>query len=131
MKRLTMYSINLPNSFSITVFGTLGESCLPFQHEYDMWMAANIWVDGHWKAEVVIFAIEIIKMIPPEIFYILRIYPAVTIGRLLDEHKWWQIICVPIRRDLNKASLGTFLERFHPMVWVFAVIDLGPFVASA
>lgn len=48
----------------------------PFQHKNHVWMPADIRVNGHRKAEVVILPVEVIEMISPEILHIPGINPA-------------------------------------------------------
>ena len=69
------------------------QSCqgLPLQHEYDMWMSADVWVNCDWKAELLVFPVEIIEMVSPEVFYVSRINPTVGIWGFLDEHHRWQL----------------------------------------
>lgn len=46
---------------------------VPFQHKDHMGVTRNIWMDGHWETEVVVFAVEIIKVVSPQIFHVPRI----------------------------------------------------------
>lgn len=62
------------------------ESYVPLQHEYHMWMPANIRMDRHWEAEIIIIPVEEIKMVPPKILNVLRIDPAMGVWCLLNEH---------------------------------------------
>ena len=48
----------------------------PFQHENHMWVTADIGMNSDWKAEIVIFPVEVIEMVPPQILHIPRINPA-------------------------------------------------------
>lgn len=54
-----------------------------------MGMAANIRMDRHWKAEVIIFAVEVVEMISPQIFDVLRVDPAMRVRSFFDEHYLW------------------------------------------
>jgi hypothetical protein len=45
-----------------------------------------------YKDELVVFAIEIIEMIFPQVFGVPRIDKTMTVWRSLDEHVWWQIL---------------------------------------
>jgi hypothetical protein len=51
-----------------------------------MWMTANVGMDGHWKAKVVIAFVKVVKMIPPKIFDHTGMDPAVAILHVLNEH---------------------------------------------
>lgn len=68
-----------------------GDQGLPLQHEDNMWMPAHIRVDGHREAEVVVLAVEIIKVVPPEFFDVFWVHPAVRVRCFLDEHHRWEI----------------------------------------
>lgn len=54
-----------------------------------MWMPANIRMDCYWVAETFIFAIEEVEVVPPKVFNVLGIDPAMGIWRFLDEHHRW------------------------------------------
>lgn len=54
-----------------------------------MWMPTDIGMDRHWKAEIIIFPVEEVKMVPPKILNVLRIYPAMGVWCLLNEHHGW------------------------------------------
>ena len=76
---LLMYSINLRRRLSLKLLPNYllcRKRDSPFQHENYVWMPADIRVNGHWKAEVVILSVEVIKMIPPQILHIPGIDPA-------------------------------------------------------
>lgn len=53
------------------------------------------------------------------------------VGGFFDKHHGREIVEIPIGWDLDKTGVRTFLEGFHPMVGVFAVVDWGPFIARA
>ena len=88
-------------------------------------------MNRHRKAEIIVLPVEVIEVVPPEILYIPGIDPAMRIWCLLNKHHGWQIIQIPIGRNLDKASVGTFFERLHPVVRVLAVVNITPFVSSA
>ena len=94
-------------------------------------MTAHVRMNGHRIAKVIVFPVEIIEVVPPEVLDVLRVHPAVRVGRFLDEHHRWQVIEVPVRGDLDKAGIGTLFERLHPIFRVLAVIDFTPFIAGA
>jgi hypothetical protein len=48
-----------------------------------MWMTRDIWMNGDGKHKLVIFSMEEIKMISPEILDIPWIYPAMRVGDAL------------------------------------------------
>lgn len=96
---LLMCSINL-----MTVSRTRGHSqpyrrmvCLPFVHEKHMRSARNIRMNRDGKDANLIWIVrhipvEIIEVVPPQVFDISRIDPSVTIGRILDEHHGRQAV---------------------------------------
>lgn len=67
------------------------------QHENYMWMTADVRMDSYREAKIVVFSIEEIEMISPQILDVLWIHPAVRIGSFLDEHHWRKIVEVPLR----------------------------------
>ena len=96
-----------------------------------MRMTANVRMDSHRKAEFIILPIKVVEMVPPQIFHIPWVNPAVRVWRLLDEHHRWQIIEIPAGWDFDETSIGTFFEWLHPVIGVLVVVNLGPFVTSA
>ena len=101
------------------------------QHENHMWMTTDVRVDGHREAEIVILPIKEVKMISPQVLNVFWIHPAVGVGGFLDEHHGGEVIKIPVGWDLDQTSVRAFLQRLHPVVGVFAVVDWGPFVAGA
>lgn len=74
----------------------------------------------------IIFAVKVVKVIPPDIFNIPGIHKPVTVGCLLDEHHWRKIINVPIGRDFDKAGVFALDVWFHPFFCFLRVVDFGP-----
>ena len=70
-----------------------------------MRMPAYIRVNGHREAEIVVFPVEIVKMISPQRLDDLWVHPSVAVGRFLDEHHWRQVVEIPIGRDLDEAGV--------------------------
>ena len=50
-----------------------------------MRVSANVGVDGDGEAEFVVFSIEIVEMISPQVLNVARVDPAMRVWRLLDE----------------------------------------------
>ena len=76
---LLIYSINLRRRLSLKLlpnYLVCRKRDSPFQHENYVWMPADIRMNGHRKAKVVILSVEVIKMIPPQILHIPGINPA-------------------------------------------------------
>lgn len=88
-------------------------------------------MNGNRIAKFVVFSVEIIEVVPPEVLDVLRVHPAVRVRRFLDEHHRWQVIEIPVRGDLDKAGIRTLFERLHPSFRVLAVVDFTPLVAGA
>ena len=74
--------------------------------------------------------VEIIEVVPPNIFDIPRIYPAVAVGTVLDEHHRREIIDIPASRDLDKAGLLASDQRLHPSFGFLRVVDFCPGITS-
>ena len=79
------------------------------QHENHMWMAADIRMDGHRKAKVVVLSIEIVEMISPQVLNVFWVHPAVGIRSFLDKHHWGQVVKIPILHEFR---------RQHCLFWV-------------
>ena len=107
-----------------------GERDLPLEHKDGMRVSANIRMNRHGIAKVIVLTVKVIEVVPPEILDVFRINPAVRVGRFLDEHHGRQVIEIPVCRDLDKASIRTLFERLHPSFGVFAVVDFTPLVTG-
>ena len=94
-------------------------------------MPAHVRVNSHREAKIVVLAVEIIKVVSPQLLDVFGIHPSVTVGRFFDEHHRWQVVEVPIGWDLDQTGMRAGNEGFHPVRRVFAVIDWGPGVAGA
>ena len=103
---------------------------IPLKHQDRVRMSRHIRMHSHSEAELIFFAVEIVKVIPPQVFHIPRIYPSVRVRRFLNEHHRWQIIQVPIGWYLHKPCLLTSLERMHPVRRVLRVVDGRPRIAD-
>ena len=97
---------------------------LPLQHEQYMRMSTDVRVDRDREAKVVVFAIEIVEVVPPELLYGLGVYPTVRIWRFFDKHHWGQVVEVPIGWDLTESCRRTWCERFHPVCWQWSALDV-------
>ena len=75
------------------------------QHENHMRMAADVRMDGHWEAKVVVFPVEKIEMISPQVFNVLWIHPAVGVGSLFDKHHGREVVQVPILRQSPRVNI--------------------------
>ena len=128
---LLIYSINLATS---SVYGALVSPTstlnLPLQHENNMWMPTDVRMYGDWKAKVIVLAIEIVKMVAPQIFDVLRVHPTMRVRSFLDEHHRREVIKVPISGYLDKTGVQTLFEWFHPVGGVLAVVYGRPGVSS-
>lgn len=70
-------------------------------HQQHMWSPRHIRMNGNGKDELVVLAVEIVEMVPPDILHISRVDEPVTVWRFLDEHHRRQVINVPVRGNLN------------------------------
>ena len=104
---------------------------LPFKHQNHMRMTPNVRMYRDREAKFLFLAVKVVKVIPPQIFYVSRVHPSMGVWRLLDEHHRWQIVKVPIGWNLHKAGLCASFERMHPMGWVFLIVDRCPRIAGA
>jgi hypothetical protein len=97
----------------------------------DVWMASNReYADLAWIRIVRKLPVEIIEVIPPNIFNISRIHPPMAIGTVLDEHHWRQVVNIPTSRDLDKAGLFTSDQGLHPGFGFLRVVDFRPRIAG-
>ena len=102
----------------------------PLQHQQNLWVTADVGMDGHRKAKVVVFSVEIIKVVTPQIFHVARIDPSVAVGHFLDEHHWRKIIQIPIGRNFNEPGRWPPFQRFHPGRRVFVIVYWNHFITS-
>jgi hypothetical protein len=79
-----------------------------------------------YKDELVVFSVEVVEMIAPQVFGISCVNKTVTVGSTLDEHMRRQIIEVPICGDFDQASVLTLDQWLHPLFGLLGVVDLGP-----
>lgn len=61
-------------------------SFLPLEQEQTMRMPTYIWMHRHWEHKLVILAVEVVELVHPQLLYIPRVDPSMTVGSLLDEH---------------------------------------------
>lgn len=59
---------------------------LPFEHEDDVRVAGDVRVHGDGEDEVVVFAVEVVEVVAPELLDGLGVHPAVGLGGAFDEH---------------------------------------------
>lgn len=92
-----MWAINLPvatpsvRRYPAAAFQRLGRD-LPFMHEQSMRSSARIGMNRHRKDELIVFAVEVIEVVSPHVFNVSRVDEAVTVGNVLAEHEWWEVI---------------------------------------
>lgn len=90
----------------------------------------NIRVNGNREDKLVVLAVEIVKVITPDILDVSRVHETVAIGRLLDEQHRGEIVNVPVGRDFHETGLFALDQRLHPFFRCPFVVDLGPCVAG-
>lgn len=78
-----------------------------------MGSARDVWVYRHRENEVLFLAIEVVKMILPQLLHFPRRNPAMTIGSSLYEHKRGKVIQVSAKgsemlRVIFEANLHQF-----------------------
>lgn len=56
-----------------------------------------------YKDELVVFAVEVVEMVPPEVLGISRIHEAMAVLRSLDEHMRWQVLTFSVS-DISGRS---------------------------
>lgn len=78
-----------------------------------------------------VLAIEVVKVVFPELLDGALVDPAVRVGYGFHEHHGREIVEVPVCGDLNEARGLAFFERVHPGVRGLVVVDFGPGVAGA
>ena len=70
-------------------------------------MPGNIGVDGHRKNKVVMFSVEIVEMITPQVFHVPGVDPSVRVGSFLYEHL--RSTCCQ-----DDADLSGYHGKYHP-----------------
>lgn len=102
-----------------------------------------------YEDKLVVLAVEIVKVVSPQIFRVACVDKAMAVCSLFDKHVRWQVlrrkskvsqyqtdswqlsyIKIPISRNLNKTRVLTCNERLHPFFGRLLVVNLGPLVAS-
>ena len=96
-----------------------------------MWPSRDIRMNSDGENEFVVFAIEIIEVIPPDVFHITRVDKSVAVWCLFDEHHRRQVVDVPVRWNFNKSSLWSMLQWLHPGLCLLGIVNLCPAVARA
>lgn len=66
-------------------------------------------MDRDREDKLVVLSVEVVEMIAPDVLYVARVDEAMAVGCLLDEHHRWQIIDIPVRRDLDQSGLWAML----------------------
>ena len=85
-----------------------------------MGVPADVGVDGDGEAEFIVFSMEKVEMISPQVLNVSRVDPAMRVRRFLDElkdristkvyktsrqhwyyHHWGQIIEIPVRWNFD------------------------------
>src|SRR5499427_8268879 len=100
-------------------------------HEQDLWTTADIWVNSHSEHGIVVFPIHPIKLIAPQLLNRAWVDKTMAVGSFFDEHHGWEIIQIPVRRDLNETCLVPPYQRVHPGLGGPGVVDFRPVVAHA
>src|SRR5215208_6428956 len=100
------------------------------QHEQDLRSPGDVGVDGDGKDCVVILAVDPIELVAPDLLEVTRVYEAMTVRRLLDEHHRRQVVDVPVGADLDQVRLLAAHEWLHPRLGGLRVVDLRPGVAD-
>lgn len=55
-------------------------------HQQHMRSPRNIRVDSNGEDKLIILAVEVVKMVTPDIFHVARVDITMAVGRVLDEH---------------------------------------------
>lgn len=127
-------SKNLRNFFHsspMDTWKTLNITNETFQHHKNLRSSTNIGVNGDRKYCKIIFSINPVKLISPEVFDISRIHKAMTVWSGLDEHHWWKVVHIPVGWNLNQVYTVSSLQWLHPVFSWFAIIYIGPFLSCS
>lgn len=100
-------------------------------HENGMRPAGDIRMDGNREDELVVLAIEIVKVVSPDILDIAGIHEPMAVGSRLDEHHRRQVVNVPVGWDFHQTRVVAFNHGLHPFVGLLGVVDFGPAVPGA
>ena len=84
-------------------------------HEEHLRSAADVGVNRHREHGVIVFPIDPVKLIAPHLLDGAWINEAMAVGRFFNEHHGWQVVEVPVGRDLDEISLLPAHQRFHPL----------------
>ena len=64
----------------------------PLQHHQHVRSAGNVRMDRHREYRVVVFAVDLVELIPPHLFDVAGIDETVAVRRLLDEQHRREIV---------------------------------------
>lgn len=89
----------------------------------------NIRMDGNREDKLIILAVKVVKVIPPDIFDIPGIHEPMAVGCLLDVHHRRKVINVPIGGNFDEAGVLALDVWLHPFFCFLRVVDFGPRIA--
>lgn len=75
------------------------------KHEQHLRPSADVWVDGDGEYSIIVFAVDPIELVEPELFDVSWVYKSVAVRRRLYKHHGRQIVEVPAGRKFDKVDL--------------------------
>lgn len=87
-------------------------------------------MDCNRKDKLIVLAIEIVEMVPPDILDIPCIHEPMAVGCFLDEQHGREVVDVPVGWDFHQTRLVALDQGFHPFVSLLGVVDFGPAVSG-
>src|ERR1700691_3035149 len=85
------------------------------QHQQDLRPSGNVRMNGHGEHGVVVFAVDPIELIAPQLFDVARLDEAVTVGGILNEDHRRQGVQIPASGADGQIGLFTAYQRLHPL----------------
>jgi hypothetical protein len=67
----------------------------PLMHKNYMRSSRNIRMYGHWKHEFIVFSVEVVEVVHPDLLDIPWVDPSMTVRTVLHEHHRRQIVDIP------------------------------------
>src|SRR6266566_3706955 len=80
---------------------------------------------------IVILTVHPIELVSPHLFDIAGVDETMTIGRLLNEHHRWEVIEMPVGRNIDEIGLMAPDEWLHPLLGALRVVNFRPAITSA
>src|SRR5438552_3362372 len=94
-------------------------------------MPAGVRMDRYRENGVVVFVVDPVELVQPDLLEIARIDKSVTVWRSLVKNEGGPIFEEPARRHLDEIRLPAVDERFHPRLRRLGEVNPRPCVTPA